>query len=71
MVSSGGLCCIEKDKAIDELSLEELKAISPVFEEDVYDAVSLETCVNKRTTIGAPGPEAMREVICINKEYLS
>ncbi len=65
------LYCIEKDKAIDELSLEELKAISPVFEEDVYDAVSLETCVNKRTTIGAPGPEAMREVIHINKEYLS
>ena len=65
------LYCIEQDKAIDELSLDELKAISPVFEEDLYDAVSLETCVNKRTTIGAPGPEAMREVIRINKEYLS
>ena len=65
------LYCIEQDKAIDELSLDELKAISPVFEEDLYDAVSLETCVNKRTTIGAPGPEAMREVIHINKEYLS
>ena len=65
------LYCIEQDKAIDELPLDELKAISPVFEEDVYDAVSLETCVNKRTTIGAPGPEAMREVIRINKEYLS
>ena len=65
------LYCIEQDKAIDELSLDELKAISPVFEVDLYYAVSLETCVNKRTTIGAPGPEAMREVIHINKEYLS
>ena len=65
------LYCIDKNKAIDELSLDELKAISPVFEQDIYDAISLETCVNKRTTIGAPGPDAMKEVIRINKEYLS
>jgi argininosuccinate lyase len=65
------LYCIDKNKAIDELSLDELKAISPVFEEDIYDAVSLETCVNKRMTIGAPGPQAMMEVIRLNKEYLS
>lgn len=65
------LYCQEKGKAIDELSLDELKEISPVFEQDVFDAISLETCVNKRMTIGAPGPDAMREVILINKEYLS
>jgi argininosuccinate lyase len=65
------LYCIDKNKAIDELSLEELKAISPVFEADVYDAISLETCVNKRMTIGAPGPEAMKKVIMINRKYLS
>ena len=65
------LYCQEKGKAIDELSLDELKEISPVFEQDVFDAISLETCVNKRMTIGAPGPDAMREVIRINKEYLS
>ena len=65
------LYCIEKNKAIDELSLEELQEISPVFEQDIFDAVSLETCVNKRMTIGAPGPDAMTEVIRINKEYLS
>jgi argininosuccinate lyase len=65
------LYCIDKNKAIDELSLEELKAISPVFEADVYDAISLETCVNKRMTIGAPGPEAMKEVIRLNRKYLS
>ena len=65
------LYCIEKNKAIDELSLEELQEISPVFEKDIFEAVSLETCVNKRMTIGAPGPDAMKEVIRINKEYLS
>ena len=65
------LYCIEKNKAIDELSLEELQEISPVFEQDIFEAVSLETCVNKRMTIGAPGPDAMKEVIRINKEYLS
>lgn len=64
------LYCIEKDKAIDELSLEELKAISPVFEQDIFEAISLETCVNKRMTIGAPGPDAMKEVIQIYREYL-
>ncbi len=65
------LYCIDKDKSIDELSLEELKAISDVFEEDVYDAISLKTCVEKRLTIGAPGKEAMEKVIKLNTEFLS
>jgi argininosuccinate lyase len=65
------LYCIEQDKAIDELSLDELKAISPVFEQDIYDAISMETCVGKRLTIGAPGQEAMRRVIELEREYLA
>ena len=65
------LYCIEKNTSIDALSLEELKAISPVFEADIYEAVSLKTCVDKRLTIGAPGEEAMKEVIRINKGFLS
>lgn len=65
------LYCIEKGIAIDDMSLEELKAISPVFEEDIYDAISMETCVNKRLTLGAPGKEAMERVIALEKEYLS
>ena len=55
---------------IDDMSLEELKQFSPVFEEDVYDAISMETCVNKRLTIGAPGEEAMKKVIAIEEAYL-
>ena len=65
------LYCIDKGIAIDDMSLEELKKISPVFEKDIYDAISMETCVNKRLTIGAPGKEAMEKVIALEKEYLS
>ena len=65
------LYCIEKNISLDDMSLEEYKAISPVFEEDIYDAISLKTCVEKRTTIGAPGPDAMKKVIEICREYLS
>ena len=65
------LYCIEKNTSIDALSIEELKAISPVFEGDIYEAVSLETCVEKRLTIGAPGKTAMEEVIRLNKEFLA
>lgn len=65
------LYCIEKNTSIDALSLEELKSISSVFEEDIYEAVSLKTCVEKRLTIGAPGPEVMNQVIAAHKEYLS
>ncbi|GFI03690.1 argininosuccinate lyase [Lachnospiraceae bacterium] len=65
------LYCIEKNSSIDALGLDELKSISPVFEADIYDAVSLKTCVEKRLTIGAPGLKAMEEVIRINKDFLA
>lgn len=64
------LYCIEKDQALDDMTLEEFQAISPVFEEDIYDAISMETCVKKRTTIGAPGQDAMKRVIELYKGQL-
>ncbi len=64
------LYCIDKNTCIDALSIEELKEISPVFEEDVFNAVSLKTCVEKRLTIGAPGQSVMKAVIDINREFL-
>ncbi|MEE1342361.1 MAG: argininosuccinate lyase [Lachnospiraceae bacterium] len=64
------LLCIEKNIGLHELPLEEYKKISPVFEEDIYEAISLETCVEKRNTIGAPGPKAMEEVLQINEAFL-
>lgn len=64
------LYCLEKDIVLDDMTLEEFKAISPVFEADIYEAISMETCVNKRMTIGAPGKEAMEKVIAIYAKYL-
>ena len=64
------LYCIDKKMAIDDMSLEELKRFSPVFEQDIYDAISMETCVNKRLTIGAPGKKAMEDVIAQEEEQL-
>ena len=64
------LYCMEKNCAIDDLTLEELKAVSPVFEADLFEAVSMEACVNKRLTIGAPGKEAMERVIALEEAYL-
>ena len=65
------LYCIEKNRAIDEMTLEELKAVSPVFEEDIFEVVSMKTCVEKRLTLGAPGQEAMKKVLELEREYLS
>ena len=64
------LLCLEKNIALDDLPLGEYQKISPVFKEDIYDAISLKTCVEKRNTIGAPGPEAMKKIIASNEMYL-
>ncbi len=64
------LYCMDKNCAIDDLTLEELKAVSPVFEADLFEAVAMEACVNKRLTIGAPGKEAMERVIALEEAYL-
>lgn len=64
------LYCIENNTSLSDLTLDEYKQFSPVFKEDIYDAISLETCVNKRNTMGGPGVEAMKEVIKSYQEYL-
>ena len=65
------LYCIDKGISLDDMSIEEYKAISPVFNDDIYQAISLTECVNKRNTIGAPGVEAINHVIQINEEFLN
>ena len=47
------LLCLDKGISLDELPLSEYKEISPVFEEDIYEAISMKTCVEKRVTLGA------------------
>lgn len=55
--------CIEKNLTLETLPIEEYKALSNVFEEDVYDAISLETCVMQRKAVGGPAPESVKNQI--------
>ena len=55
--------CLDKDKALDELSFDEYKTFSDLFAEDVYEAISLDTCVNLRTVTGGPAFETVKKVI--------
>lgn len=70
VVGSMVLKCLEKGCAIDDLSLEELKSFSDVIEEDIYEALKLETCADRRNTTGGPGRDAMKEMIRRNQAYL-
>ena len=65
------LHCIEKDCAIDDLDIDTLQKFDPHFDNDIYDAISLKTCVEKRLTVGAPGIAAMKKVIAANEEFLN
>ena len=62
---------IENNKALDDFTLDEYKAVCSVFEDDIYDAISLKTCVEKRLTAGAPGKSAMESVISVYEKYLN
>ncbi len=64
------LYCIDKGCALDDLSIEEFKKFSDVIEDDIFEAIAMTTCVEKRNTIGAPGPDVMKQVIKANKDYL-
>lgn len=65
------LFCINKEMALDDMLLEEFQAISPVFEADIYKAISMKTCVEKRMTFGAPGQEMMRKVLDAYRKLLA
>lgn len=62
--------CLGQDKAIDQLSLEEMKTFSPLIEADVYEAISLETCVHDRNIPGGPAPEAVMKSIQSMRTFL-
>ncbi len=64
------LLCIQENKALDDLTLEQFRSVSPVFSEDIYNAISLKNCIEKRNTKGAPGTSAMAEFISENENYL-
>ena len=64
------LYCDNNSKSIEECTLDELRAISKYFDEDIYEAVSIKTCVDKRLTKGGPAKAAMEEFIASSKEWL-
>ena len=63
--------CISNNTVIEDLSLDELHSFSPLFEEDIYEAISLETCVNQRRLIGGPAADTVRRAIALCRERLS
>ena len=65
------LYCVTNNKTLESLTMDEYKSLSPIFEEDIFEAISLETCVNKRQVIGGPSPVVMKQVIDMNQNYLT
>ena len=62
--------CIKSGDTLDTLTLKDFRAISSLFDEDVYDALSLETCVNGRKVYGGPAPEAVKVQIENIKHFI-
>lgn len=62
--------CIEHDKALDDLSLDEYKKFSDIIENDIYDAISMETCVNDRKIIGGPAKDTVLRAIELSEKFL-
>ena len=65
------LYCINNDTNLDDLSIEEYKKISPVFDESVYDAIKVEKCVEARNVPGGPSKEYIEKLILINEKYFA
>ena len=63
--------CISKDMAIDDLNIDELKKFSELFDEDVYEEISLKTCVEKRLTFGGCSEASVLKTIVEEKKFLN
>ena len=63
--------CVETGNSLETLPLEDYKKVSPAFEEDVYQALSLETCVNGRKVFGGPAKEAVEKQIALMKDFVA
>jgi argininosuccinate lyase len=64
------LLCMDNNLTLDSLPLSKYKEVSEVFEQDIYQEISLETCVQKRLTKGSPSMVCMKEALLRYKEYL-
>ena len=63
--------CVRSGKSLDEVTLEEYKAYSEVFDSDLYNEISLETCVNKRISKGGTGKESVLSQIAYVEEKIA
>ena len=63
--------CISKGLTLNQLSLEDYKVASDLFEEDLYEAIDMSTCLNKRTSKGAPSMVAVEEQLKIVSNFLN
>ena len=61
--------CVETGNSLETLSLEEYQKVSPAFEADVFEALSLETCVEGRKVYGGPAKEAVQEQIKLIRDF--
>ena len=62
--------CIDNDKNLESLSLEEYKKFDDNFDEDIYEAIDLVKCVMLRNVEGGPAPEQVKKRIDSIKQYL-
>lgn len=69
----GGLVkfCVDNTLTLEEIPIEKYQSLNELFEEDIYEAISLENCVNKRNIEGGPSPEMVKKQIAQLKEKLS
>jgi len=65
------LYCIENNTNLDDLSLKEYQTISPVFTDEVYDAISVKRCVEARNVIGGPAKEMTEKTILANSAFFA
>lgn len=64
------LYCIDKNICIDELSLEEFKNFSPIFENDIYASIDLLTCVEERKVIGGPSSSSVEQQVLYLENFI-
>ena len=62
--------CVKENKVLEDLSLAEFKEFNQEFEQDLYEEISLETCVNKRVSEGGTSPDSVQKQIELLKEFL-
>ena len=64
------LYCVQNQKSLEQIILDEFKKFSGIIEEDIYEAISLKTCVKKRKLPGGPAEEAVKVAIRMGKQLI-